>query len=555
MSQRKPFAFILLLLLLPLAGSACTGPERPELAPVGQPQPPNHRVETIVLSQDRVCSGRFVAHDLPHRTASAVERVGFFTSNGSGLAINDLDNDGRLDLILGNIFGPNPIFWNEAAGQFTPQVLVEDSLRAITPVDLDGDGRLDIVTTAVNGNIRAWRNLGARQFAPTPLPGVQSYAYSLDWGDVDRDGDLDLLAASYDASLEKQSSTYKNSHKTGVSLYTVQAGQFIETRLAGVAQALAVQLADLNDDGRLDILVGNDFDLRDYVWLAGDEGWQAAEPFATTTMSTMSFSRGDINNDGHWELFAADMHPYSQAAEVMNQWQPVMAAMVHPLAAGDPQHMANVLQARQADGSYENSAAQSGLAATGWSWSGKFADLDQDGFLDLYVVNGMQALDNFSHLPNDELVEENQALRNDGQGHFSPAPQWGLNSKLGGRSMSMADLDGDGDLDIVVNNLQAPAQIFENQLCQGASLLVDLAWPASLNRYAVGARLALHTSSGIYRREVRVTSGYLSADPSQIHFGFPAGSRLQRLEIIWPDGQVSTVEPVGPGTRIRVERT
>ncbi len=517
-------------------------------------------VQAAALRPATACSNRFVAHDLPHQTASNVERIGFFVSNGSGLAINDLDNDGDLDLILGNIFGPNRIFWNDGGWQFSAEVLFEDSTRAITTVDIDADGWFDLFVTARNGRILHWRNTGSGRFEQVKLPALRASAYSLDLADLDQDGDLDLVTASYDASLQKQNLLFRSgavesrTDRAGVWLYSNEGGEFAGAWLANEAQALALQLTDLNGDGRTDIVVGNDFDMRDYVWLAGDNGWQAAEPFATTTMSTMSFDSGDIDNNGRWEIFAADMLPYSDAPEIMDQWQPVMDNMPHHEVEGDPQHMANVLQAPGSDGGYVNTAGSSGIEATGWTWSSKFGDLDQDGFLDLYVVNGMQALDIFSHLPNDELVEENQVYRNDGQGNFVPAPDWGLNSTHGGRSMSMADLDGDGDLDIVVNNLAAPAQIFENQLCQGNALLVDLAWPDSQNTKAVGATLTLRTSSGEYRRRIKVTSGYLSGDPSRVHFGLPAGSEIEALEIRWPDGAVSTVEHVEANSLVLIER-
>lgn len=345
--------------------------------------------------------------------------------------------------------------------------------------------------------ISHWHNKRGR-FEQVRLPALQASAYRLDWADLDQDGDLDLVTASYDASLEKQNILYNSgvtetkSNRAGVWLYNNEAGAFVATQLASEAQSLALQLTDLNEDGRTDILVGNDFDMRDYVWLAGDNGWQATDPFATTTMSTMSFDAGDINNDGRWEIFAADMHPYSDTPEIIDQWQPVMDNMTHLMVEGDPQHMTNVLQVRHDDDHYVNTAGSSGTEATAWSWSSKFGDLDQDGFLDLYVVNGMQDFDNFSHLPHDELIEENQVYRNDDHGNFVPVTNWGLNSTYGGRSMSMADLDGDGDLDIVVNNLGDPAQIFENQLCQGSSLLVNLAWPNSQNTRAVGAILTLN---------------------------------------------------------------
>jgi hypothetical protein len=152
------------------------------------------------------------------------------------------------------------------------------------------------------------------------------------------------------------------------------------------------------------------------------------------------------------------------------------------------------------------------------------------------------------------LVEQNQALRNLGDGIFAPAPGWNLGSAASGRGMSMADLDNDGDLDIVVNNLRAPAQLFENQLCGGSGLEVELSWPGSGNTRALGAQLVLHTSAGAYTRDVRADSGYLSGDPARGHFGFPAEAALQRLDIRWPDGSISYVDTPAPQTLLTIKR-
>jgi enediyne biosynthesis protein E4 len=117
----------------------------------------------------------------------------------------------------------------------------------------------------------------------------------------------------------------------------------------------------------------------------------------------------------------------------------------------------------------------------------------------------------------------------------------------------MADLDGDGDLDIVVNNLESPSVIFENQLCVGNALEVDLRW-SSRNSSAVGATLKLHTSQGIFLRDVRVSSGYLSGDSSRIHFGVPKDATLESLEIIWPDGQRSSLTDLSVNQLMTVKR-
>jgi hypothetical protein len=377
------------------------------------------------------------------------------------------------------------------------------------------------------------------------------------WGDLDGDSALDLVAGSYDSELAKtRTNAFLFSAGAGVYFYARQRdGSFAAQRLADQAQALAIALPDLNDDGRPDLLVGNDFKARDQVWLRGDSGWMPATPFAATAESTMSIDQGDIDNDGDFELFATDMKPYDVGVSTMAAWLPLMATMPPKHDPADPQIVENVLQVRGDDGAYHNQAYARGVDATGWSWSGKFGDLDNDGFLDLYVVNGMIAAELFDHLPGAELVERNRALRNDGTGHFQPAPAWGLGSTASGRGMSMADLDGDGDLDIVVNNLHRPAELFENRLCGGEGLLVDLRLAGSRNTHALGARLALHTSAGTYYRDVRSGSGYLSGDPAQVHFGFPAGATIERLEVRWPDGAVSSVDNLPARIRLTITRS
>ncbi len=498
------------------------------------------------------CSGHFVEHTVPHITGTAFERVTYFTSNGAGLAVGDLDNDGDEDFVLANLLGPNQIFWNEGGWQFRPQLLLDGSLRGLALVDVDGDGWLDITATSRSGALLYWRNNGREDGAapfteeqePGRLMGVSGFAYSLQWGDLDMDGDLDLVTASYDASLEKQLGrrSLEATDKNGVFAYLNDNGRFLPTRLASKAQGLALELLDLDRDGRLDILVGNDFDVRDVVFLnQGDGSWLKTEPFATTTFSTMSFDRGDIDNDGSWELFAADMHPYSEDEQIMAQWRPVMETMPPPSPDDGPQVMANVLQVRREDG-WADTAEDWRIPFSGWTWSVQFGDLDQDGLLDLYVVNGMTAMEIFSHLPGDELVEENQAYRNDGGSQFLPAPEWKLNSTAGGRGMTMADFDSDGDLDVLINNLRSPSQLFENQLCSGLSLIVDLRQPGSGNTRALGAELLLHTSTGTYRRNVHAAGGYLSGRSARQHFGLPRGSRPIALEVRWPDGAVSRIE-------------
>ena len=507
-------------------------------------------IETEIISLphsniDDECVHTFVTHTLDYTTTTPRgDIVQQFEANGGGVAINDLDNDGDLDIVFANHAGMNTILWNDGHLNFRTEQLTHGDSRAVMIVDVDGDGWNDIFFTRTASAPSYWHNLGNGSFEHEFLPNIAEPLYSVSWADLDADGDLDFVGGTYDAALlDAFGQEFLLNNGAGIYYYQNVDGVFQAKRIAYKAQALALILVDINHDDRLDIVVGNDFAVPDYVWVRTDDGWEMSNLFMSYSHSTMSYDFADLNNDGNSEIFSTDMKPYDDDPDTIYAWRPILDSMHNDYAnPNNPQVMENVLLKQSADNLFTNDAENSGIDASGWSWSGKFGDLDQDGFLDIYIVNGFIEFTMFAHLDNHELMEKNQAFRNIEGISFENMPQWGLGSTSSGRGMSMADLDQDGDLDIVVNNLRSPAQLFENQLCGGSSLQVDLQWDAVQNRHQIGADLLLHTNTGTFHREVKSASGYLSGDTSRIHFGFPSNTIIESLEIRWTDGQSSTLE-------------
>lgn len=500
------------------------------------------------------CSGAFVPHTLANTSLSAPSQgVRMFNSNGSGVALGDLNGDYLLDIALANLSEPNAILWNQGHLRFARMELAQRDTRAAAMVDVDGDSMLDVVFTqrleppVVYLNQAGTVAGNPRSFSMAPLPGVNKTAYSMAWFDVDGDGDLDLATGSYDLELQMLlGEAFKGQTRSGAYWHENRDFRFHSHLLTRRSQALALAIHDLQGDARPVLIIGNDFLLEDSIWKWTDGQWHRYTPFTVTTQNTMSFSLGDVNNDGRLDLFAADMKPWAADPDTLAAWQPVANKVLEDPA--DRQIVENVLQ-WQGGGeapALQNRAQATGVEATGWTWSTQFADFDQDGFLDLYAVNGMNARDLFSHLPDNELIETNWAFRNEQGERFVPAPEWRMDLRQGGRGMSIGDVDFDGDLDAVINNLLEATVLLENQLCQGASIQVHLRDLQTSNTHGIGARLILHTDAGSQMRVVKAASGYLSGLPPTVHFGFPRDAVLSHLEIIWPDGTHDTLHDIQP---------
>lgn len=471
---------------------------------------------------------------------------------GAGVLLEDLDADGNVDIVLPNLSGDTSIFWNEGGLNFTKAALTDGRFRQAITADVNDDGFRDILlTTGVGPPLTFAGSATPRTYTFEEFR-TSAVTYSAAAADLEGDGWVQIITGSYNAELtQNRDPRALTGNGVGSAVHQTSADGVETEFLTGQAQALVTLAVDIDSDGRQDVIVGNDLGTPDKVWLGSDIGLVASELFDTTTLSTMSIDVVDLDNDGDKDVIATDMAP--MATEAKEPWESVVAD-IEAARIDEIQEPQNKLQINNDGESFTDQAVDFGVAATGWTWSSVAGDLDNDGLQDVYVVNGMQAITIFEDLEDGRLVESNQAFRNTGSG-LDPMPAWGLGDTAGGRGMAQADMDGDGDLDIVVNNLGDPAKVWENQLCGGDSVLVELRWDDVQNSDVLGAEVRLATGDEEYLRDITSTRGYLSSPPTQAHFGLgETDGKEVRVIVTWPDGASSIVEDISVNQIVTLTR-
>jgi hypothetical protein len=560
--------------------------------------------------------------------------------NGSGVALGDVDGDGRCDLFFAGLGGGSALYRNLGGWQFTnvtsatlgAALQTLDATGAVL-ADLEGDGDLDLLVNAVGRGTRCLQNDGQGRFQDVTAKaglGGTSGATSLALADIDGDADLDLYVVNYRSSTVRDEFQQRfeiklvggrpvvaavNGRATTeadlVGRFSVDAegritehgeadtlflndgqGRFSPRSFTGGTfrdeqgqplqsppfdWGLSAMFRDLNGDGAPDLYVCNDLNSPDRIWLNEGRGQFRAIPrtaLRKTSWFSMGVDFGDLDRDGHDDFFVTDMlsrDPVRRQAEAT-----VRQAEPEPFTGGEtrPQNARNTLFLGRGDGTFAEAAWLGGVAASDWSWSPAFLDVDLDGYEDLLITTGfardvqdadvaaeIEAIRQRDRLADaaalqlrlrfPSLALPNVAFRNRGDLTFEDAGQaWRFDQVGISQGMALGDLDNDGDLDVVLNNENAPASLLRNDSSHPRLAVRLRGHPP--NNHGTGARIEV-TGGPVPQSQEVVTGGrYLSGDePTRV---FAAGSTTNRLtvRVRWRSGRESLLTQLEPNQRIEV---
>ncbi len=538
--------------------------------------------------------------------------------NGAGVAAADFNNDGLADLYFTGNQTEDKLFLNVGELQFkdiTTEAHINNPFpwtTGVTTVDINNDGFLDIYIckvgkhNSITGKNLLYLNQGIdkngipvfKESASLFGLDIVSLATQATFFDYDKDGDLDLFLMNH--SLYPNSNYGKGGIRrqvdemSGDKLYENKQGTYVDvSSQSGIFQGkigygLGVSIGDVTNDGYPDIYVGNDFFENDYLYI-NQKNKTFSEVISkdkTTLGHTTHYSMGnaiaDLNNDSQLDIVSLDMLPENLTTYKTSGLEFPYQTYQYYLKNGyAPQFMQNTLHYNNGNGTFSETAYLSGIAATEWSWSPIVADYDNDGFKDLYITNGILGatndMDYINFISNEEIQKQlateksqrnlelskqipqkkvkNYFYKNNQDKTFKNVTStWVSHGNSYSNGGTSVDLDNDGDLDLVINNINEDAFVLENTLDQNSqnSYLKIKFKGNSTNIFGIGTTVKAYYQNKVIVEENYTTKGYLSSVEPKIHLGLGDAKVIDSLEIIWSTNAHETLRDIKPNQEIVV---
>ena len=511
--------------------------------------------------------------------------------NGGGVAIGDINKDGLPDIFFSGNQVKNKLYLNKGNLEFqdiSDKAGVEGDSSWNTGAimgDINGDGLLDIYVCAVvgingfKGSNELYINNGDETFTESASEfglDFDTYSSTAALLDFDLDGDLDIYLLNHavhtQESFGRADLRYKRDRQTGDKLLRNDNGKFTDvSELAGIyggpnGYGLGVAVADFNQDGFPDIYVGNDFHEDDYYYLNNGDGTfseSLRDFFGHTSRFSMGNDIADINHDGYPDLISLDM--LSEDEKVLKASDGDESFQIQKLRTEQYgyhyQYSRNMLYINQKQNNFMETALMSGVGATDWSWSALFADYNQDGEQDLFISNGIPKrpnnLDYIKFVSSEQIQNKISATKLVDQKALTLMPSGSVPNYIykGGSDLvfenksatwieqististatAMGDLDNDGDLDLVINNINGAVSILENTTNASSGYLkLDFQLPSD-NHFGIGTKVYAYSEGGMQYKELYTSRGFQASSQPILHFGFGDAKSVDSLKIVWPD--------------------
>lgn len=510
--------------------------------------------------------------------------------NGSGVAIGDINNDGLPDLYFTGNMVDDKLYLNKGNLEFediTEKALGKQNKvwhTGTTMADVNGDGLLDIyvcrggdVKNYPNQTNLLYINNGDLTFSE------QAKTYGLDdafnstqaaFFDYDLDGDLDAYVMNVPNELfqfnkKEYIALFKNNNNKSDHFYKNENGKFVDmSKDLGInnhAFGLGLCVSDIDNDGYPDIYIANDYEDRDYLFMNRNGKFKEEVKLRTRHISNfgMGVDIADFNNDGHHDIIELDMAFPTHERSKRNMASMSSEKFWQMVSSGNHyQYMSNTLQLNNGNATFSEIAQLAHVAKTDWSWGALLADFDNDGLKDLVVTNGREKDlkdRDFQNLLSEQIrkkgklsleevytftpksVQNNFIFKNNGDLTFSDySTLWGFDEKINSNGIAYADLDNDGDLDLVLNNLNENAAIYKNNAVN--NYIAFQLKGTKKNRFAYGAKVKIYTDKGIQIQELSPTRGYLSAVDTKLHFGLGTNETVEKVEVTWTNQKTTILK-------------